>query len=283
MLAAAYVNSDNYTGMEDLIPSLLQHAKGDAEIVNWIVAYAIFSKDFPDEGLVLKALDNLSDQEILLRDDTARLLSEVVARFTRTPGLENARSAILRKVIRGYEVDSKKWPANRRREVADAYGLEGEYDKAEPIYQAILQEIPNNVDALRGLGIVKFYQRKFKDAIMNLRKAWSLGDRMSLKTLAAAHVGMKDYAGMKDLVPGFLERRGEDPEILNSVLLYALKTDPPDKDLFFKAMKGVTDDEILRRDDTTELVVMGLKRFGQKARAERLLKLHNEQTKGKKA
>ena len=77
--------------------------------------------------------------------------------------------------------------------------------------------------------------------------------------------------------------KGENPQVLDALVIYCVGTQPPDRDLFFKAIDGLTDDEILRRDDTTTNVVLGLKVFGEKERAERLLKLKKEQAKPKKA
>jgi hypothetical protein len=53
--------------------------------------------------------------------------------------------------------------------------------------------------------------------------------------------------------------------------------------VFFKAIDGVTDERLARREDTTGLAVAGLKLFGEKERAERVLKLRAEQARPKKA
>jgi len=283
MLAGSYVKAGKYAPMEDLIPSLLQHSQGDAEIVNWLIAYAIFYKDPPDAKLVLKALVGLRDQDILQRDDTTQLLSEVVARFGRDPALEMAQLPILSKLIRGYEADPQKWPANRRIYVADSYCLVGEHAKGEPLYREVLKENPDDVPALRGLGISLAYQRKFTEGIAPLRKAWSRKDKLSLSALTACHMGARDFEGMKDLIPFLLERRKEDMESLSAIIAYSISKAPVDRELFFKAIDGFTDDELLRNEEVTNNTVLGLKLFGEKRRAERLLKLHSEQVKGKKA
>jgi hypothetical protein len=72
-------------------------------------------------------------------------------------------------------------------------------------------------------------------------------------------------------------------EMVNWIAIYALGQHPADRQLFFKAIEGFSDDEILRRDDTTTNVVLGVKVFGEQERAERLLKLKKEQAQPKKA
>ena len=282
-LAGTYVNRGKYSEMDALIPDLQRHANGNPLIVNCLIAYAIFYKDPPDAKLVLKALAGLRDQDILQRDDTTQLLSEVVARFGRDPALEMAQLPILSKLIRGYEADPQKWPANRRIYVADSYCLVGQHAKGEPIYREILKENPDDVSALRGLGIALAYQRKFTEGIAPLRKAWSRKDKLSLSALTACHMGARDFDGMKDLIPFLLERRKEDMESLSAVIAYSISKEPTDRELFFKAIDGVTDDELLRNEEVTNNTVLGLKLFGEKRRAERLRRLQIEQTKGKKA
>jgi tetratricopeptide (TPR) repeat protein len=257
--------------------------RGDAELVNWLVAYAIFYKDPPDVKLVLKALASLRDEDIFLRDDTTLLISEVLARFGRSPELEMAQAPIILKVIRGYEADPKKWPANRRTQAADCYCLAGKHLKAEPIYREVLKDSLDEVGALRGLGIALAYQHRFKEGIVPLRKAWDKGDKLSLSGLAACHLGAKDFDGMEDLVPRLLERKSDDQESLNFVIMYACAKRAPDRELFFKAIDGFTDDQLLRNEDVANNTILGLKLFGEKKRAEQLQKLKTEQERGKKA
>ena len=72
-------------------------------------------------------------------------------------------------------------------------------------------------------------------------------------------------------------------ESLSAVIAYSISKEPTDRELFFKAIDGVTDDELLRNEEVTNNTVLGLKLFGEKRRAERLRRLQIEQTKGKKA
>jgi len=269
--------------MEDLIPSLLQHSGGDAEIVNWLIAYAIFYKNPPDVKLVLKALAGLRDGDVLLREDTTQLISEVVSRFGRSPELEMAQLPILSKIIRGYEADPQKWPANRRIQVADSYCLVNKHAKAEPIYREILKDSPDEIPALRGLSIALAYERKFKEGVIPSRKAWSLGDKLSLSGLVACYLGAKDFDGMKDLIPPLLERKKQDMESLNMVIMYSLGRHPVDRELFFKAIEGFSNEQLLRNDDVTHNTILGLKLFGEKKRAEELQNLKARQDKGEKA
>ena len=286
-LAGVYVKSRDYAGMEGLTPDLLQHKTENPEIVNCMLAYVLDKSEKRKEPLntrlLLEALEGLPDQDVMRRDDTALLVSEADQRLSAQAELWKTRSAILAKAIRGYVVDPQSWPKARRCAVADAYGLLQQYEKAEPIYRQVLNEKADDVDALRGLGVVLAYERRFSEAIEVFRKAWWLGDRESLMGLVSAHIGVEDFSGMRDLVPSLLDRRGEDTAFVKLLIMYALKTEPKDRDLFFKAIDGLTDDQLVREDDTVNLAVTGLTLFGDKERAERLLKLKKEQAKPKKA
>ena len=101
--------------------------------------------------------------------------------------------------------------------------------------------------------------------------------------MAASYLALGDLEGMKDLLSALDEGKAQDPDLRNLLIMYALKPNPPNRELFFRAIQGISDEEIVRRDDMTSNVVTGLKLFGDKERAERLLKLKKEQAKPKKA
>ena len=282
-LAVTYVNRERFSEMQDLIPALEQNVIGDPVIVNCLILYAIHFKDPPDVKLVMKALAGLPDESFLENDETAQVLREVMARFGSAPELEFSQLPILVKVIKGYQTDPKQWLANRRIYVADAYNLTGQFAKGETIYREILRDTPNDIPALRGLGISLAYQHRFKEGEAILRKTWDRGDKHSLTALTACSLGAKDFDGMMDLIPSLMEQRKDDMQLLNSVVMYALGRQPADRKLFFNAIEGFSDEQILRSEELTHNVILGLKRFGDQKRAENLEKLKAEQDKGKKA
>jgi tetratricopeptide (TPR) repeat protein len=281
-LAGIYVNLGRYGDLEKLLPDLKIHVHDDALIANCLFAFAI-AKEPLDEALLLQVLGAISDKDLAVRDDTLELLFKAANRLE-TPELNNPTfQVILQKIIRSYMIDPKSFPKARLCGVGDAYGFLGKYSEAKSIYRQILADDPDNWVALRGLGIVDLYEHKPNEAIDKLRKAISHGDRESLVNVGAAYVLSGEVTGMKDLIPEFIRRKSENLQILNSLIAYSLKVTPPDRELFFKAIDGVPDDQILRRDDTVSLVVTGLTLFGDKEHAERLLKLKVGQDKGKKA
>ena len=287
VLGLCYLKGGKPREMEYLIPSLLEHKTDNPEAVIVLIGYVLDlsnqTKEPPDDVLMIKALDGLPDQDCLKREEIVTLLSEAVHRLGELNEANPARLAILRKISRGYESDPEKCPSRRRREVADSYSLQGEWTKAEALYRAVLEETPNDIASLRGLGIVFLQQRRFSESLDFLRKAWGMGDALALSGLATAHLALGNLEGMKDLVSALDERKKGDPELRNLLIMYALKPNPPDRELFYRAIQGTSDEEIVRRDDLTSNVVTGLRRFGERHRAERLLKLKKEQAKPKKA
>ncbi|HWW00249.1 MAG TPA: hypothetical protein VNZ64_11180 [Candidatus Acidoferrum sp.] len=281
-LGACYLATKQYDQMELLLPSLLKQKQGDADVVSCLVAYAL-AKDPPREDLLLSAIEGIPDKEILVRDDLAQLLAKAVERLRAIAENEPASQAILRKVVRGYEADKQAWPKVRLCAVADAYCFLGERSEAEPIYRKVLENDPDNQYALTGLGAVDMYAHRFPDAIAHYRRAWSLGNEHALQGLGAAYLLANDLEGMKDILPALLARKAQDLQILNSLIAYALNKSPKDKEFFFKAIEGIPEDQILRRQDTTEAVAAGLRTFGEEERARRLLKQKEEQDKGRRA
>jgi len=186
----------------------------------------------------------------------------------------------LSKITRGYEADKQAWPKPRLSAVASAYFFLGKRAEAGELYNAVLASEPENPNALVGVGLIALYQTNYPIAINNCRKAWSLGNKRALSPLALAYLMSGNPSGVKDLLPSMLSQKGEDMQILNSLIAYALATNPKDKELFFKAIEGISDDQILRRQDTTEAVAAALKLFGEEEHANRLLKRKREQEKG---
>ena len=232
---------------------------------------------------MVKAWAGLPDQSFLEREDTAQLVTAVMSKLGSAPELELAQLPVLVKVINGYESDPKEWPSSRRAYAADAYNLTAQHSKAEPIYREILKDDPDNLHGLRGLGIALAYQRRFSEGIVPLRKAWDQGDKLSLPTLATCYLGAQAFDRMSDLIPSLLKRKKEDTDSLNAIIMYSLAKHPTDRKLFFQAIEGFSDEQLLRNEEVTHNVVLGLKRFGEQKRAEKLERLKAEQDNGKRA
>ena len=88
---------------------------------------------------------------------------------------------------------------------------------------------------------------------------------------------------LKILRSRLLERKKQDMESLNMVIMYSLGRHPVDRELFFKAIEGFSNEQLLRNDEVTHNTILGLKLFGEKKRAEELQKLKAKQDKGEKA
>jgi tetratricopeptide (TPR) repeat protein len=278
-LAVSCLRAKEYDRIANLLPDLVKRRNEDIGIVNCLLGYAL-STDPPNESLLLEALDGVQDKHILDDADTTQLLGDAVNRL-KTEELNNKTyQAILRKIVRGYQANTNHWPRARLLAVGEAYSGLMDRSNAESIYNQILKEDPANGSALLGLGIVNLYQHQPVKAINHLRRALKHGQKDALHNLGAAYVMAGDYAGMKDLVPDFLAHKDENRENLNTLLAYSIKIRPPDKDLFYKAIEGLTDGQILRREDTTDAVVIGLRLFGDKKRAQHLMELKARQKKG---
>jgi tetratricopeptide (TPR) repeat protein len=265
--------------MELLLPNLLKQKDVDGDVVSCLVAYAL-SKDPPREDLLLQAIEGVPDKEVLLRDDLAQQLAKAVERLRKISESDRAAVAILQKIIRGYEADKQAWPKVRLCAVATAYFFLGKRPEAGAIYNQVLKDEPENPNAMNGVGLLALYETNYPVAITNCRKALSAGNKEALSPLALAYLMSRNPQGMKDLVPSMLSQRGEDMQILNSLIAYALATNPKDKELFFKALEGISDDQILRRQDTPDAIAAGLILFGEAERAKRLLKKKEEQNRG---
>jgi hypothetical protein len=72
---------------------------------------------------------------------------------------------------------------------------------------------------------------------------------------------------MRDLIPELSKKRRQN---LSEILSFAMRVNPPDKELFLNTINGMTDDELSSNEKIANLVIEGLKQFGETNRADRI-------------
>src|SRR5207247_3946060 len=163
--------------------------------------------------------------------------------------------AVRRMLIAEYESSPQSFRDDRLLAVAISYAVENQIPKARPIYEQFLKDHPNHPRALRGVGANYLAEQRYDEAIVYLRKAWSLKDVDSLSMLAASYVKSERYAQMTDLIPSLLQYSERDAELVNWLVAYAIfYKDPPDVKLVLKALASLRDEAVFLRDDTTLLI-----------------------------
>ncbi len=89
------------------------------------------------------------------------------------------------------------------------------FDKAEKSFRAVLRKDPDNIDALRLLGIVSIRQKKHSDAEALLRRAVTLAPQFSMcwTNLGLAQIEQGKYVDSEFSLQKALELTPDDPEI----------------------------------------------------------------------
>jgi tetratricopeptide (TPR) repeat protein len=161
--------------------------------------------------------------------------------------------------------------------VARGYLAQTKYFQAIPAYIAYLGVQPTNTVAIRELGICFVKIQKYDQAASQFKQGWELGDDVALKDWANVYFMSGRFADIKPLVPDLLKIRdkinGNDNkhEIVGDLIIYSLNAKPSaDKEVFLKAIDGLSDEFILQRKDTAQSVILGLKTFGYQERADKL-------------
>ena len=287
ILAGASLRTARYSELRDLIPSIDEQRSKDPELTDMLVYYSL-RKQPPDKALFTKVVGEMDDAEIFQHKTVIDFVLEGLEKFGETNRAATLRAKLshwpkddidskdltpehLGEIIKQYESHPDAWPEKSLLQVAIAYAMERKIEQAEPLYRRFLKMEPDNPRALRGLGGLYFMQEQFLEAIPPLKKAWSIGDIESLSMLAASELLTGKINETRELVPSLLKHKGENIEFVNWLVSYSLKTEPPDKEVFLKAIDALTDEAILRREDTTGFVITGLEKFGFDGRA-RLLK-----------
>ena len=161
--------------------------------------------------------------------------------------------------------------------VARGYLIQTKYFQAIPAYIAYLGVQPTNTVAIRELGICFVKVQKYDQAVSQFKQGWELGDDIALKDWANLYLLTSRFSDIKPLVPDLLmaqERvtnKDYKHEITNALIVYSLNAKPSaDREVFLKAIDGLSDDFFLERKDTAQTVILGLKTFGYQERADKL-------------
>lgn len=182
--------------------------------------------------------------------------------------------------VRDYEQHPENWQGSNLIFVARGYVSETNFEQAIVVYKKLLAVQPNNTDAIRGLGNCYSLTKKNEAAVAQYKQGWALGDDLSLAALANQYcLYTPQYQELKPWISDLLKVRARATaaniklEITNDLLLYSLNTPlPASREVFLEAIDSLSDEFILERKDTAEIVIHGLETFGLEDRANQLNK-----------
>jgi hypothetical protein len=178
---------------------------------------------------------------------------------------------------KGYDRHPEHYRLDQLFAVARGYFLQTNCNKAIAAYIGYLRLEPTNTVAIRELGICFVYNQEYDEAESQFHEGWHLGDDYALEDLANLYFMTSRFSRIKPLVPDLLKARerevdkGSRHEITNDLIACSLNAKPSaDKEVFLKAIDGLSDEFILEREDTAQFVILGLKTFGYQERADKL-------------
>lgn len=180
--------------------------------------------------------------------------------------------------VQSYEQHPEYWQGTNLIFVARGYASLTNFEKAIVVYKKLLDVQPDNLDAIRGMSNCYLLVRKYDEAAVEYKYGWALGDDLSLVALANQYCLLHpQYEDIKPYIQDLLkvrERTNKSDvkhEITNDLIMYSLSTHSTEsKDVFEKAINGLSDGFILDRDDTAQLVFHGLETFGFQEKADEL-------------
>ena len=288
-LFKAYQRKNDPQGVHDLIPQMLENKTNDPAMTDDLVTYAR-QQNPPDKSLFYQAIEGLSNGQII--DKYEWKIQQYVGAFQEFGDTNRAKQLMLdladrikakedkvidaaqqftpekrQQFIHGYEQNPLRYRSVDLFAVAIAYFYETQYEKSREVYEKLDFISPSDIHVLKGLGNCYLFETNFEGAISQYRKAWNLGDSNSIWTLSVAYLGSTNVERMRDLIPFLMENKQKN---LATVLAFTSSVKPFDKEVFTKAVEGVTDDELLKNAQIAKIAISGFEQIGQTNRADTL-------------
>jgi tetratricopeptide (TPR) repeat protein len=149
-----------------------------------------------------------------------------------------------------------------------AYGYCGKSDVAVTLMKRHLVTNPEDGKIRHLLGITELGLGNAGEAVSCLEKTWNDGADTSPLWLVMAYIGAGHIEAGERFIPVLLKNKNKEPKDVDALVLFALTTKPFDTNLFSKAIEGMTDEEMLRRNDADlGLFIRSLWKSGQEGRA----------------
>ena len=152
-----------------------------------------------------------------------------------------------------------------------AYGYFNRLDKSTELLTNLLQAVPNDQFFPDVLGLIHTGQGDYGQAAAAYEKAWHNGTEDALYYLAGAYLRMDQPAKVTPLVPRLLAELPHLEKIRDVLLAYVMDSGARDRDLFRSITKGVTDENLLRKEpNILPLYILALWKYDDKPRALRI-------------
>ena len=149
-----------------------------------------------------------------------------------------------------------------------AYGYCGKTDVAVTLMKRHLVTNPEDGKIRHLLGITELGLGNAEEAVRCLEKTWNDGAATSPLWLVIAYIGAGHIEAGERFIPVLLKNKNKEPKAVDVLVLYVLAAKPFDTNLFSKAIEGLTDEEMLKRNDADlGLYIRSLWKSGQEGRA----------------
>lgn len=281
-LATVYLISTNLEKFRQLVPKMMENKGTHTNLIDILVSYTQWEQP-PKNDLFCQLAKDRTDDQIVNRsgwskaDDgrivgcyilgfwdsgdhkrALRLYSRVAEKYEAIVSYFIGTPERNKEIISDYEKDPAAWPKDCLLLVAAACQGLSEIEKAEQVYLKRLKIQPDDLDALRGLGVLYHTRDDDAAAVIQWKKAWGLGDGHSLYDLALTYLNNAEFKTneskghaeeMRKLVPVLMANKDKFPYLILPLVAYTQMEHPVKTELFLKIAKSLTDDQILNWPD----------------------------------
>ncbi len=242
-LASAYIMSQKADEVTPYLGELKELAKGNLEALNICMLYALRDSKKNDDELIKEVLNNADYEKIMA---------------SATPDGMNT-------LLRIYIAKNSIWPAKaalipgRGAIAAEAWTV------AKQAYGKVLEKDPNNVDALKGMGVVEYRTGDVMRAAQNVKKALDLGDKEAVSDGMMLFVRSGD-SRIYEMFSDAAKNAAIIPVVRAAMVQYSVNAgDKPE--IFYMACIGEGSDLLYKDSVVRDLISEGLKKYGEDSRA----------------
>ncbi len=242
-LGSAYLMSGKYGEISSILPVLKKLAKENLEAFNVVMLYAMRDSENKDGALMKETVESADAKKLL----------------------ESASPDGMATTLRIYLADRKIWTPSMLIVPARAAALTKVWIVSRQCYREVLKAEPDNVLALRGMGLVEYRTGDVSSASNFIKRAYDNGDKDAAVDGLELFL-LSNRRDLWDVYSPLVDKENLSPQLRAGLVQYAVSHEG-NPDIFFTGALGKGSDLLYKDKGVLKLLKEGVEKYSSDARS----------------